>query len=363
VSNSFRPLEARLVFPKSDLARYPFTPEAAEYINPLDLKIDDLANPEFERIVARAEERIEEALRKNPPEVSYQTLDDDIEIASFPVAVMMAAATNNDFIKRRYALAEATRVYNLLKSEDEKTVLEVADSFKWRIKATEGIAAPGNCRFALYFTDFLKNAKSFHEKEWKLINRVLWNGWVYLGKQEVTRLLQEEVRKHVERKLQADVRSMLPENVIERVDRLTQTYSRRTAKVQFEELPRSAVNEAFPPCIRQLYDSAAAGRHLSHVGRFALTSFLLRIGVHPGEVIDLFRFSADFNERMTRYQVEHIAGAKGSRTSYMPPKCDTLRTHGICPGMDDVCRVVRHPLAYYRRKLRTLKSKALADQR
>jgi len=356
-------LEARLVLTKSDLAKYPFTPEAAEYINPLDLKIEDLANPEFERVLSRAEKRIAEAFENNPPRVSYQILDDDIEIASFPVAVMMAAATNNDYIKRRYALAEATRVYDLLKLEDEKTVIEVADSFKWRIKAAESTATTVNYAFALYFTDFLKNAKGFHEREWKLINRVLWDGWVYLAKQEVARLLQEEARKHVEKKLQADVRSLLPENVIERVDRLTHTYARKIAKVQFEELPRSAVNAAFPPCIRQLYDNAAAGRHLSHVGRFALTSFLLRVGLPPEKVIDLFRSSADFNERMTRYQVEHIAGAKGSRTSYMPPSCETLRTHGVCPGTGDVCRNVRHPLAYYRSELRTLRTEPAADQR
>ncbi len=356
-------MEARLVLTKSDLAKYPFIPEAAEYIKLLDLKINNLANPELKIVLDRAENRIEEALLSNPPEVSYQVRNDDIEIPSFPVAVMMAAAINNSFIKGRYALAEARRIYNLLKLEDENAVLEVANSFKWRIKATERTATSINYEFALYFIDFLENAKNFHEKEWKLINRALWNGWVYLTKQEVARLLQEEVRKHVEKKLEVDVRSMLPENVIERVDKLTQRYASKIAKVQFEEFPKSAVNAAFPPCVRQLYDGAAVGRHLSHVGRFALTSFLLRVGLPPDKVIDLFRSSADFNERMTRYQVEHISGGRGSRTSYMPQKCDTLRTHGICPGMDELCRKIRHPLAYYRRKLRMLKIEAPTDQK
>jgi len=355
-------LEVRLVLTKSDLARYPFTPEASEYIKLLDLKIEHLASPGLERIIARAEERIEEALQKNPPEVSYRERDDDIEVPSFPVAVMMAAATNSDFIKRRYALAEARRVYNLLKLEDEKTVLEVANSFKWRIKVLERTATLRNYEFAIYFTDFLENARNFHEKGWKLINRVLWNGWVYLTKQEAARLLQEEVRNHVEKKLQANVRSMLPENMIERVDKFRQAYASRIEKVQFEEMSGGAVNAAFPPCIRQFYDAAAAGRHLSHIGRFALTSFLLRIGVPPDKVVDLFRSSADFNERMTRYQVEHISGTRGARTSYIPPKCDTLRTHGVCHGMDDLCRKVRHPMAYYRTKLRKLKAEVPADQ-
>jgi len=74
------------------------------------------------------------------------------------------------------------------------------------------------------------------------------------------------------------------------------------------------------------------------------------------DVIDLFRSISDFDERMTRYQVEHIAGARGSRTKYIPPRCDTLRTHGICPTTDKICKGICHPLAYYRRKLKTIKA-------
>jgi len=77
-------------------------------------------------------------------------------------------------------------------------------------------------------------------------------------------------------------------------------------------------------------------------------------------VIDLFRSLSDFNERMTRYQVEHIAGGRGSRTKYIPPRCDTLRTHGVCPGMDDICKTIRHPLGYYRRKMRVVRTEAPA---
>jgi len=355
-------LGARPVLTKSDLAKYPFTPEAADYIKQWNLKIENLENPDYGTILKRAEKRIEEALVSDPPRVSYEEKyekrNDEVEIPSFPVAIILAAGTGNDYVKRRYALAEATRSSNLLQRENEKIFLEVANTFKWRIKTAESTDKLRNYAFTLHFIDFLENAKNFHEKEWKLINRVLRNGWVCLTKHEAARLLQEEVRRHVEKKLEANVRPMLPPNVIERVDTLVHNYAGKIEKVQFEELPKEAVNAAFPPCIRKLYDDAAAGRHLSHVGRFALTSFLLRVGVPQNEVVDLFRSFADFNERMTRYQVEHISGARGSRTSYIPPKCDTLRTHSVCPDMDDICRKVHHPLAYYRRKLRTLKKEA-----
>ncbi|MFX0067238.1 MAG: hypothetical protein ACFFC7_34335 [Candidatus Hermodarchaeota archaeon] len=100
----------------------------------------------------------------------------------------------------------------------------------------------------------------------------------------------------------------------------------------------------------------ASGHSISHVGRFALTSFLVNTGMTVGNVIDLFRSMSDFDERMTRYQVEHIAGVRGSQTRYIPPRCDTLRTHGVCLRPDEICKKVRHPLAYYRRKLKTIKT-------
>jgi DNA primase large subunit len=83
-----------------------------------------------------------------------------------------------------------------------------------------------------------------------------------------------------------------------------------------------------------------------------LTSFLVNVGMPSEKVTDLFRSFSDYNERMTRYQVEHIAGERGSRTRYTPPRCETLQTHGVCVNPDASCRNIRHPLSYYRRKAR-----------
>ena len=211
--------------------------------------------------------------------------------------------------------------------------------------------------FKLHFLDYLKNTKSLRDKSWKLINRTLIGGMVYLTIREAARLLQEEVRRHIEAKLQTNVRLTLPPNVAERVDKIKQMYADQIGrvKVKVEEAPKGLLSEALPPCIKTLYQSVSSGHHISHIGRFTLTSFLINIGMETDRIIDLFRSFSDFDERMTRYQVEHIAGERGSRTKYTPPSCDTLKTHGICPGMDDLCRRVRHPLTYYRRKLRRLR--------
>jgi len=264
----------------------------------------------------------------------------------------MTAATNDATLKRRYALLEAKRASELLSNEDRSKILAIAESFGWKIKPTEEDTQTYN--FTLHFTTFLKNAAHFHSKKWKIVNRLLQNGEVYITKAEASRLLEEEVRTHIEEKLNAKIES-LPETIAKRIGQLNQLFSERKATIKMEELPKELVVPAFPPCIKRLYDIIASGRNVSHIGRFALTSFLTSTGMSSENVTDLFRALPDFNERLTRYQVEHIAGRRGSRTKYIPPRCDTLQTHGVCQNRDDLCIKIRHPLAYYRRKLRTTK--------
>ncbi|MEM0011402.1 MAG: DNA primase regulatory subunit PriL, partial [Candidatus Bathyarchaeia archaeon] len=161
------------------------------------------------------------------------------------------------------------------------------------------------------------------------------------------------IRRYIESKIDPKMRSILPEEIVERANSIRKGYAENIREEPFsiESLFSSGVeSDLFPPCMRELYGALLAGRHLPHIGRFTITAFLLNIGMDPNLIIDLFRKSADFNERMTRYQIEHIAGQRGSGTKYVPPKCDTLQTHGLCPGMDDLCKRVRHPLTYYLRK-------------
>jgi len=353
-------MEGPYVLTKSDLAKYPFTPEAAEYVKNLDIKISDLASPEYKSILDRAEQRIEEAVLSRS--VMWVSPNDDIEISSFPIAVMMVAATADTDLKRRYALAEAKRISTLLENENKEKIMEIAGNFNWKIKPLEG----GNLTtrtydFILHFTDFLKNATILQDKRWKLVNRLMLNGHVCLSKSEANRLLEEEVRRYVEEKLKIKVEA-LPQNIAVHVDRLKQLFMQKRGELRLEEMPKDIVVAAFPPCIRTLYDAISSGRHLSHIGRFALTSFLINTGMTTENVVNLFRALSDFDERMTRYQVEHIAGTRGSRTKYIPPRCATLRTHGVCLGMDEICRKIRHPLAYYRRKLKTIKAEPAATE-
>lgn len=362
-ARSTQRLEGSGILTLSDMAKYPFIPEAAEYIRRLDFKIENLLEDDYAPILSRAERRIVDALSTNPPKVSYSPREysEDIEIISFPVAIVLVSALANESVKRRYALAEAKRAYEILREESGEKIIEVARRFGWRIRTANERIGSVKFDFALNFIDYLRNISSFHEKDWKLVNRPVLRGEVYLSKQDVVRLLQEEIQRYIEAKIDPKVRSILPEGILKHVEGLRQTYAERISELPAGDISSlssiGVVGDAFPPCIRQLYEAAQSGRHISHIGRFTLTSFLIKVGMDKNMIVDLFRKSADFNERMTRYQIEHIAGERGSGTKYTPPKCDTLQTHGLCPGADDLCKRIKHPLAYYLRRMRSLKKK------
>ncbi|PVX24497.1 MAG: hypothetical protein CW716_09935 [Candidatus Bathyarchaeum sp.] len=333
--------------------------EAAEHVRGIGIDFDELEqDSDFYRpFLDRAEKRVEEALRdvssfkKIKPANEMSDREKEIETFSFPLAVMLTVGTDESFIKSRFALAEAKRASALLKDEEKEMLRQVANNFNWNVPDDDSDLEP--YVFAVSFPVFLKNATGFHDKRWKLVNQKLVDGKVYLTKQKASRLLEEEVRKYVESRLDTKIK-YLPPSIMARVTRLRQLAAEKQEQIKREEMPDRVVMEAFPTCIKGVYERVSAGRPASHIGRFALTSFMLNIGMSEEDVFKFFRSVSDFNERMTRYQVEHIAGTRGSGTKYTPPNCSTLRTHGICISPEPECKGAVNPLVCYKRKLEKL---------
>jgi DNA primase large subunit len=343
---------ARVDFTDADLAKYPFLKETVEYIRPLGLQIEDLTSPAMEQILKRAEKRVREAITS--ARVTRDLRNIGTEISSYPVALLLVAATENSFVRKRYALAEAKQASMDLVCETKEKVLRVAENFGWKISLS-----PRNSKlpqdFILHFSDYLRNTTHLSiDKKWKLINRILVDGDVYLNHSDIVRLLEEEIRKNIEERLTSTELTKLPPQITEIANRLKNLAVEKVGAAEMEGFPKVVVQEAYPPCIVALYEAASSSRHLSHIGRFTLTSFLINVGMSPEKLTELFKGFSDYNERMTRYQVEHIAGVRGSRTRYTPPNCDTLQTHGVCINRDANCRNARNPLICYRKKQRQL---------
>jgi len=340
---------------RADLAKYPFLAEASEYVRELGISIDDISAPEFGPVLERAEKRLEEALSKG--RVSGEISNENAEILSFPVSNLILSLTGEDRARRRFALAEAKRAYELLRTESAEKLDHIASTtFGWKMKRIDARLGRKYYDFGIGFTNYLRNSKHLKEPRWKLPNRILDHGFVYTTREEAARLMEEEVRTRIlERTGQTP--GDIPIPLGPRVERTRGLIMKWLGVPTQYELPKVPLPEAMPPCVRHLIDGLNEGKNVQHMGRFTLASFLLNIGAGDEEVVKLFRPATDFSERMTRYQVEHIAGKRGGRTKYTCPMCTTLKTHGVCYKPDELCDTIRNPLSYYKQKSRVLTGK------
>lgn len=340
---------------RADLAKYPFLVEATEYVRELGFSINDITGPEFAPVLDRAEKRLEEALAKG--RVSFDTSNESAEILSFPVSNLILSLVGEDRARRRFALAEAKRAYELLRLETPDKIEHVAtNGFRWNLKRLDVRLGRRLYDFALLLPDFLRNSIHLREPRWSLPNRVLDHGFVYVTREEAARLLEEEVRTRILER-SGRIPQGVPAILGSRVDRAKGLVVKWLGVPTRYELPKVPMPEAMPPCIRHLIESLNEGKNVQHMGRFTLASFLLNIGSNEEEIVKLFKPATDFSERMTRYQVEHIGGRRGGRTKYTCPMCTTLKTHGVCYKPDQLCETIRNPLSYYKSKSRNLSSK------
>ncbi len=340
-----------------DLAKYPFTKEASEHIRSLDLTLEELNAEAFGQIVDRAEDRIEEALIVGIVSPTGY-VNTEAELLSFAVAMVLVASIGDTYLNRRFALAESKRAHLLFSEEQEEKLLEIArTSMQWRTGRNRRLGRE-TALLAIHFVDYLRNAVSFHDDYWKLVNRTAHDAQVVVNVDDLARLMSEQVRMKIEMDLQKSPKTVLEEiapNLESHLKEIQTILAQRKEAMRAEELPKTIVADAYPPCISKIYDNLLREQHISHMGRFTLTSFLLNIGMAAEDLVKIYTSVSDFSESLTRYQIEHIAGQRGSRTKYTPPTCDSLKTHGLCPGGNEDCRRVRHPLSYYIRKAKTAK--------
>jgi len=241
-------------------------------------------------------------------------------------------------------LSVAKSAHSLMMAENKGKIFAIAQDFGWDIG--EGDFGKD---FRVGFGFYLKNAAHMHGSEWKLINQIMDKGQVYLNKEKVVRLLQEEVKNRVEKRLNVPEIRNLPPEITVMAEALIKS-AQEIMGQEIEDIPKEVIQTAFPPCINAIYDAASSTHHLSQMERFTLTAFLLNIGMSTEKVSEIYKSFSDYNERLTRYQIEHIAGERGSGTHYTPPQCSILQTHGVCKNRDDLCRRIYHPLKYYKIK-------------
>lgn len=322
------------------VARYPFLPEAREFISRnIDLSLESLEKTGSEAALKRAVERIKNALISREVKVAtYHESNYVREILSFPIAIILVSMLTNEYIRRIYALGESKGAYRRMLNESDETLLYIGKRL-----GVEGFLDEENM-IRVSIPAYLNLAYAFHERHWKLVNRIVDKGYVLVSRVEYARLLQVEVNNYVyDKTLEPVPTGAVPESFKEAAKPIIETWSKLEAgKPSYTPSKGSGDN---PPCISKIIRKMDNGENASHFERLTVATFMIAKNMDIQKIIEFFSKQPDYKYNVTKYQVEHLAGLKGGGKKYSVPSCRTILTNGLCYP-DENCRGIKHPLNY-----------------
>jgi len=305
------------------LAKYPFLSSAT----PL-LRVYRVTNLPRE-VRGRAVERVLEAIERGERGVLPKLDNPWVELLSFPYARALVLYVGDDWLRRRWSLAEASRIERLLHGESDEVLMQyVINDLGLQVRTAEG-------KWIMHFSQYLHLSRRLGtEPRWKLVNRLMDKGLVSLTRPEIIRLVREWLYDSFVQAKPVPV-NWHPEEA----KAIKEALQKRAAKTV-----APAPSREWAPCMVALRNRVADA---SHFGLFALAAYMAQKGYEVNEIIDVLRVRSDFDEKIARYQVEHIAGQRGSRIKYRPPSCQSMKTHGLCVEDGKHCPYnIKNPIQY-----------------
>lgn len=282
--------------------KYPFSKKAKGLLDSEQVQLSD-------SVVSKGLERIRSALSGEVPKSSAFHRSDKVEeVASYAAARMILGHMRNRYLTNRFAIAEAKRANSYLTGEERAVADEVSAEFGIESTASEGklfVSVPIFVKFAPKSIDY------------RLINRNVHSGKVELIYREKIRLTEEAVKKRAEH-------IPLVKNAPESVKKAAESLKADLPKLE----PTKAVTFKEgdnPPCIEKLLELVKKHENLNHQARWSLAVYLVGKGMSIEKAVLLYSNLPDFNEKITRYQLEHI-----KKRGYTMPGCSTMLTYGLC---------------------------------
>ncbi len=353
------------------LARFPYMHEAHGYVKTQPIPLQEmLSDQAYEPARVMGKQRVLDALERGA--VAGNLPQGDVNqfhyLFSYAVARMIVSATGDNYLIRRFALHEAVTGEKSLRSVSDGFLehlanqigLELRLSAPIRPRRTSGIEPPTlhdspqrilrprTETFRVHFSNYLRHTNTMRDDAWKLVNQDLADGYVYLPRHRVLRLLRNAIQQHIEQDLPLDVSPEILEALKPQLKEVRAVLEVKKATFKAEDIGKVSITR-FPPCMYNLLAQIQNHENVPHMGRFAIVAFLHHIGLSNEEIFRVFGDVPDFAADVTRYQIEHITGTS-SPTEYTPPECSTMKSYGICPGPDRICMTIKHPLSYYRVK-------------
>ena len=329
-----------------EIIKYPFLDEAGKYLSDKGFSLEDFAtNADLKKIVESAFERITTAIdgRIYKSDLATNNSSTTNEIFSFLIAVILLKLSGMNTLTRRFSLAEARRAEKFLETDlknqqntrNAKISLEILQElFSVTIQKDDEY-------FTIPIADYLKHSVNFHEREWKLINRKILHGKVQLTSHETVRLVRKELDRYIFLKINSSSSPLMIQGFESYVTKL------KTLAKKFEV--KTVESTEYPPCIKHAIEVLEKGENLSHSGRFLLATFLLNKGQTVEQIAPLFKNAPDYNEKVTRYQLNQLSGTSGT-TQYKCPSCEKVKSQNLCFPIPD-CDPIINPIQFGRKRI------------
>jgi DNA primase large subunit len=339
----------------NDLAKYPFLNEAALYVKETHFDLKEFDRGEMDFIINRSFKKIEDFIKEG--DSNYILEKFEIEILTFLASLVILKSVSLDVITKKFALLESMRFERYLIDDlrnsfkDDKKRLVLFKIFKEVFKIDVYSETRISEFYKISVLDYIRRSIVFHEQEWKLINRTVKDGYVYLNVTEVVRLFRNELSLMIVDKIKNMKLDAFPNRVVDKSQNL-KSYWESVNKSWSDSAGSNGFankGDVTPPCIDHLYKSLNNGENLPHSARLLLATFLLFSGKSIEDIVEIFKKLPDFNERITRYQLEHLSGKKGGSKKYFVPSCEKIKLENLCHETE-VCKGVINPVQLLRGK-------------
>lgn len=200
--------------------------------------------------------------------------------------------------------------------------------------------------------EYLKKTSSLNSSKWSITNKGLDNGKVILEEKNMKllmkSLLKEDIQKDLPYKnIDESIYNEIKEKNI--IDRLKERIPESNFEYEINEIDE----DLFPPVIKSLLKDIQNGKHLEHMERFTVASFLINLGMTNEEILDLLEINNEFGRKETLYQLNHIReGRTTDENEYVSPSYDKIESWDIEWKKDSLEEQVNHPITYYKIKLK-----------
>ncbi|MEM0123157.1 MAG: hypothetical protein QXI38_01470 [Conexivisphaerales archaeon] len=324
----------------ADYAKYPFLSESTSMaigrmkgLNLGALDGAEVLGYNSEEVFSLIRVRLNGALG-NGDSPDFADIPHEISLASFIFALIILRAANDQRLTSRFALAEARRSERYMngflahsRRSQAVPIIEHTCGINLTDYYSEG--------FLVDISDYLKNS-IMSQPSWKLVNRWVISGKVFVKDNEILHIFRESAARSINQIIQK-----MPEPVLK--GELANILSE--IMVYKPKVVTKPIEGGIPPCVQVQLDRMKKGENIPHAARFLIATFFINRGYDIQSVINLFSTAPDFSEKITKYQVEQIAGKKGSNSKYMVPSCSKLASEGLCFKTEE-CDSIKSPIYF-----------------